>query len=320
MRVGEQLRLDEGKLLLTSGSALPTPLAHLRPLSPSSSPTATFLRASIGLEESLHLWLEPDGGFGSSPSEAASIHRLGPYRLRVLSCSTAPVLPARGSEEVLGGVGTFVSVVVDKLLAIADLALEVSAEDRFWLSTQGATQASTCRPAPSMPSQAADVIDERFVCALPPLEPRSVLHPHESLGSWIEIRLHAILLSEGSGVAGEFGCAASEWRVELDAMSLGSSEGHVTLPLELATAQTAPRTVIVGDFELTLHQCIAHFSRAGPSSGQLVSDYPLLLLHVDLGLRRLPGELHEDYAYTSDCARKLADARRLGSELERLLS
>ena len=77
-------------------------------------------------------------------------------------------------------------------------------------------------------------------------------------------------------------------------------------------------------------QCVGMFARDGERAGLLVSDYPLLLLHVRVGLRRreeaeqggddaAPGVSADGASFMSARARELAEARKLGDELERLL-
>ena len=63
-----------------------------------------------------------------------------------------------------------------------------------------------------------------------------------------------------------------------------------------------------------------------PSDGVLRSDYPLLLLHAQVGVRRLPsprgaeGSAHEaGDPLLGERARRAAEARQLGSDLESLL-
>ena len=210
-------------------------------------------------------------------------------------------------------------------------------------------------PAADGSTAAVGVVDERFQCSLPPLTPLGAALPPlapsgggaAGSGSTVEFRLHARLRatsstssSESSGSAMElaesilsggggglggigldagFGCAASTWDVSLDAMSLGAEEGHVTLPLSLVAAGAPAEPVRLGGHELRVLQAIGHYTRPGAEgAGTLVSDYPLLLLHVRVGLRRLPPE--EPAADASSVrAQQLEAAKRLGAELERLL-
>eukprot|EP00966_Prymnesium_polylepis_P331179 7386746-Prymnesium_polylepis.1 len=99
-------------------------------------------------------------------------------------------------------------------------------------------------------------------------------------------------------------------------MSLGHAEDHRVLPL-VPGASTPP--VRLGDHELRVLQCIGHYARAGARPGDLVSDYPLLLLHVCVSLRLVPPDADGAAEGGTAAASRLEEARRLGSELERLL-
>ena len=77
-------------------------------------------------------------------------------------------------------------------------------------------------------------------------------------------------------------------------------------------------------------QCVGHFLHAPadgrPSDGVLRSDYPLLLLHAQVGVRRLPSpggaeepEHEAGDPLLSERAKRAAEARQLGSDLESLL-
>lgn len=272
----------------------------------------------------------------SALSEMGLIQRIGPYRLRVLS---SRVLPAAADESGLGGgESVLVAVAVDKRqpeAAAIPPQLEQTADaggrHAFWLSTQGATQLSLTEPAcaggAACDAEAEEPceLDSRFVCSLPPLGALPALGAAGAAAgeSSVEVRLHTLRHSGGGAAVDAthdagfhdagFGCAACTWAAELDGMSLGAAEGHAVLPLQLMRPDEPAPPVRLGNYELRVLQCIGHYTRAGPRVGLLESDYPLLLLHVRVELRRI------DEAVDGGGHTRLAEARRLGDELERLL-
>ena len=116
-------------------------------------------------------------------------------------------------------------------------------------------------------------------------------------------------------------------------MSLGRHEEHRTLALRPAPARGAClHCVRAGQYEVRVLQCVGHFlhepteGRPSDVDGVLRSDYPLLLLHAQVGVRRLPspggaeGSAHEaGDPLLGERARRAAEARQLGSDLESLL-
>ena len=121
------------------------------------------------------------------------------------------------------------------------------------------------------------------------------------------------------------------WSAEASLMSLGRHEEHRTLALRPAAARGAClHCVRAGQYEVRVLQCVGHFlhelAEGRPSDGVLRSDYPLLLLHAQVGVRRLPSPYGaEDSAHEagepplSERARRAAEAKQLGSDLESLL-
>ena len=112
-------------------------------------------------------------------------------------------------------------------------------------------------------------------------------------------------------------------------MSLGSHEEHRTLSLRPAARGVCAHRVLAGRYEVRVLQCVGHFLHelaGGRSRNELLcSDYPLLLLHAQVSVQRLPSTDREEAAHEaggprlSDRAQRAADARQLGSDLESLL-
>lgn len=106
-----------------------------------------------------------------------------------------------------------------------------------------------------------------------------------------------------------FGCDTWLWAAELTVMALGGgqAEQHVSLPLHpmstCGVSAATPRVLELGRYDLHVVQCVGHYattadadaartarSRSGTSGGAssssaiVASEYPLLLLHVQLSL------------------------------------
>lgn len=107
----------------------------------------------------------------------------------------------------------------------------------------------------------------------------------------------------------------------------GADETHCTLPLrpqsgsaDHAEAEALP-TLRFGRYELRVLRCVGHHARAG--EGGVVSDYPLLLLHVQVALRLAPHQAEQQVGggggreSPADAARR--EAQELGDAIERML-
>ncbi|KAL1522033.1 hypothetical protein AB1Y20_021678 [Prymnesium parvum] len=360
LNLAEELRLDGGALHIVTGAAAHNDVAaqlqhdraqpqrgidHSTAGPVFSLPSANgsrriggcFLRATLGGTAApdapfTHLWLDvarPDKASLPSLSEAGLLQRLGPYRFRVLSSRAVPGIATEGALE--HGETLLVTVAVDKLrqdtAAIAPLlepcAYPADEEQKFWLSTQGTTQTTlVSSEEPAAPPDAIEV-DERFVCSLPPLHASPPPHAVAGHANSIELRLHTVLRQSTNAAPTPetetiFGCAPSIWTAELDGMSLGETEDHLLVPLDLTDGPRAPQSLRLGTHELRILQCVGHYARTGAKPGELVSEYPLLLLHVEVGLRKAANaDVDTD---SVKAATKLAEARRLGDGLDRLLS
>ena len=169
----------------------------------------------------------------------------------------------------------------------------------------------------------------------PPCEP-------ETAPTSIDVGLHVAPLAPlpehdpatGRPAPYPFGCPPWLWSAELSVMALGGeAERHATLPLypeeacdDLPDAPpTEPATLRLGSYELRVLRCVGHYARrrvpGGGAGGAdlakgcaaVVSDYPLLLLHVQLGVRRL----REGAA--GDDGGSVSEAQELGDSIERML-
>lgn len=300
-------------------------------------------------ERCVHMWLDAGQRDHAimelvAQSEAGVVQRLGPYRIHVLSAEVVSGVPNGDALEKPESL--LVHVAIDKVQHACAQRLELeplgeSPDDQhtFWLSTQGASHVTVGsqfhaeRNCDASRTEAPPSTSELppLVCCNSLLQSQGAC---ESMflggathgGSLVELRLHTVRrrdckddpLSEDAG----FGCAPFTWLAELDAMSLGESEEHLTLPLALTAGDCTPAPVRLGSHELRILRCVGHYARSGCELGEVVSDYPLLLLHVNIALRRLEesspkAELGEG---SSMRAHQLADAKKLGDELERLLS
>ena len=381
LALGQELSLDAGVLVMWSGAAAHddqstralggcgTGLAigTERPFSSAASGSrkvsGPFVRAvmrgaTTNVPRPLHLWLDAADAESSpmaSMSDASKVHRLGPYRIRVLSAKVVTPLP--GGNDAVGALQPaetlLVRVAVDKVpqdvLPFGELVTHkwkrARREQSFWLSTQGAMQLSLQTVEVVGGSSAVECLvgntdgntavshkgSLQGTSSLPPLPSLGSLPPlsatvagvtaANSVTSTLELHLHAVPkhqeVAEGDDAG--FGCAVCGWTAELDAMSIGVDEGHLVLPLELASAGDSAQRIRVGDHEIRVLQCTGHYARCA-APGQFESDYPLLLLHVQVSVRQLPdasacvaggaGNLRE---------LKLAESRRLGAAFERLL-
>jgi|EP01044_Picomonas_judraskeda_P008462 hypothetical protein len=94
------------------------------------------------------------------------------------------------------------------------------------------------------------------------------------------------------------------WRVELSVMRTGEHEAHASLPLGDSAA--ANEAVVVGDYEVQVMERVAPLctkdgvaATAGggwpPGASLVLTEYPLLMWHVRLQLRRL-GEAESSLA------------------------
>mmetsp|Transcript_48724 Transcript_48724/g.104014 ORF Transcript_48724/g.104014 Transcript_48724/m.104014 type:complete len:452 (-) Transcript_48724:138-1493(-) len=160
-----------------------------------------------------------------------------------------------------------------------------------------------------------------LVPTLPPLggdggalcSPLSGRPPQPMMPDSLELRLHVEspriinsgVVGDAPAEEGYFGCPPSNWRVELDVMSLGTCEEHAVLPLAV---DGVPMKLRAGMHELHIERVVGHYARGGTTTGLVKSDYPLLLLHVLIRVVKLKDtEAEED------------ESVRLGAGLERLL-
>ena len=307
----------------------------------------------------LHVWLEGGQLAGQEMAGGGAggeIQWLGPYRLHVISSS---ICKTGGGMSVAGTAGAgdslkesetlMVTIAVDKLAAgpaeePACVALpdEEGEEVLAWLSTQGTRRlclsAATEVGSPVGGSGGAGggggresggaepaepCSSSSLSSSLPPLLP--VAAPRAAEES-VELTLHAHA-TKRLGRDGGFGCEAARWAAEASVMSLGEDEDHLTLALRPAPAGGAPaHRVRAGRYEVCVLQVVGHFlgeaERADDELPQIVSDYPLLLLHAQVSVRRLPSEddpMADDAPLLSEQAQRQAEARRLGEGLESLL-
>lgn len=300
-----------------------------------------FLRAAFtaddGNEKLLHVWLRPQAAEGCEISPFATadsdvIHSLGPYRVRVLR-----------AEVTEGGVGTDssslqrvetmdVTLSADRAppgarVALGEIPLPACAGEQatFWLSTQGALTAAlgdAAAPAdgcaggtpgrgggPATPPRGAGATPS--ASSLPPI---GCVEPEVAGAETIDVELHAAPLRPQES-EGPFGCAPWEWSAVLSAMCVGGeSEGHASVKLRPADADAeGPPPVRLGKYELRVLQCTGHHATAAPGAGSVLSAYPILLLHVHVGVSLAAagedGELDDE----------ASEARRLGEGLESLL-
>lgn len=253
-----------------------------------------------------------------------------------------------------------VQLAVDKVAAgapreeIASAALPAAEGDevRLWLSTQAAAHACFSSGSSAVEQQVdgstgegeGEALEPLSVAglggSLPPLLPSP---PQRSEADSVEVELHAA--AHGSLQAdGGFGCAAGAWAAELSLMSLGAHEAHVTLPLTPAAVGdvAVAQSVSLARYELSVTQCVGHFLSAGGAckaiaaaaaaagaaslpAHAVASDYPILLLHVELCVRRLASGDDDDAdedaleGLGGSRAQRQAEARRLGEGLESLL-
>ena len=334
---------------------------------------APYLKAQVGDEPPLHVWLAPSVAKGVQAASMVAgdeagadaervMHKIGPYRLRVLS---AQVIEAGAEGDALQQVETLaVKLAADRvrvhtssrtidgenastgMMSSTQQARRLPkagrrAEATMWLSTQGLKQVTftdaAARPAAKAFTRAAppppleSEPSSGSGGSLPPigLTTPTALPDDEDEAS-IDVGLHVAPLRDVSSSAPQpFDCQPSLWSAELSVMSLGTgAERHVTIPLQPATGAAAGAaeavdvddsnplpTVDLGAYELRVLRCVGHHARATTSApNHVVSDYPLLLLHVQVALRRRD---KAKSATTPDS--RAEEAKELGDELERLL-
>ena len=207
---------------------------------------------------------------------------------------------------------------------------------RVWLSTQGDRQLSLV--APASPSTTEGSAPQAFASGssistkmpvpsqLPPLSPLSALPPLPSVGvalpaaaaveeeadtDALDLTLHVQPVAERTAESAPFECPLSEWTIELCAMLLGRHEVHASVPLPVSAAKAAESDedaadmsslrglhhIQLGSYSIGVIQCTGH--HLSPlADGRVLSEYPLLLLHVQLeisfvNLRRQEAEHNE---------------------------
>lgn len=152
-----------------------------------------------------------------------------------------------------------------------------------------------------------------------------------------------------------FQCPPSLWTVELSVMSIGGmDETHATLPLrpsedDGSTEEDGPATVALptlalcgGRYELRVLRCLSHYARgarpaevaaAGETSTRpaasrsrsafVSSEYPMLLMHVQIALRCISRaedtDADEGTVSKSPMAPAVREAQELGDAIERML-
>ena len=281
----------------------------------------------------------------------AGLHVCWPYRLRVIS---AEVLESAADVAGLKATETLeVCVAVDKVrvaaAGLSELTLplpKTGAPAVVWLSTQGvidvtfgaaagpmASEPSATKPPPEPPSEVAS----GRLPPLPSLPPLPPLPRSGTLGSSSPVLitarrpLAADQLRVSLHVRPRRSTVETTWDAELVWMSLGEHEEHGSTALQVLAgvppdaepseaAATAPpppqqqrREVRFGRYAFRVLQCVGH-QASGLEAGAVLSKYPLLLLHVQLEVSRVPitslaDEEDEDFD----------EARELGDALERLL-
>lgn len=164
----------------------------------------------------------------------------------------------------------------------------------------------------------------------------------------LDIALHARPLHEQPEAERPFGTTPWVWAVELAGMSLGESERHWTLPLQLAepaaeaeaepgeadggdsqggVASAKSMAVRFGRHSVRVLRCTGHYV-SDVEPGRVASAYPILLLHVQLELccDRADEGTHDDregsrgrHAHETDAEAVRREQQELGDLLDRLL-
>lgn len=289
-----------------------------------------------------------------STDATAGLHVCWPYRLRVISAEVLESAADEAGLKATETLEVCVAVDKVRVAAagLSELTLplpKAGAPAVVWLSTQGfidvtfgaaagpvASEPTATKPPPEQPSEVAS----GRLPPLPSLPPLPPLPPSGVLGSSspeliTARRPHAAAeldqLNLSLHVHPRRPTAETTWDAELVWMSLGEHEEHGSTALQVLAgvppdaepseaAATAPpppqqqrREVRFGRYAFRVLQCVGH-QASGLEAGAVLSKYPLLLLHVQLEVSRVPitslaDEEDEDFD----------EARELGDALERLL-
>lgn len=325
----EALSLDGGGLLVWVGGGA----AHDASADPQVMPPlagekvgGAFLCAEArGSSAPLHCWLDVPGQHSlPEPARArlgaaARVFRPGAYRLTVLRVE----LIETESGEGAGGEQLQPSQLLTATFAVDRTRSRKHSREEplpppgappfhFWLSTAAVQQLSFGGAERVAAAEAErPALGTSSLPRIAPLPFGNGVSEPDSL----ELQLHCEPLEAVGGARRDsgFGWPTLLWRASLDLIRLGEGEEHRQLPLR---AGGAPQTLSIGGLELDVLQVVTMFASEADGGqadggGLLSSDYPLLLLHVQLALRT-PEE-------PSAPESPLDDARRLGLGLEKLL-